>query len=281
MTKQGVKICFIGGDDRQKYAAEELSSYVETSAFGDCYEDSTRIFRSDNLIKSLHNSKAIILPLPASKVEKYADFEMISGYAKENGSLILGGCFSQYMKNMMDSMKINYCDYYYDEPFTIENAYITAEGAINIISNELKKTLTDTSFALLGYGRIGCALCEMLSSLKCDVRVYARREESLALARQRGIKGSLLNEYNKYFEDVIINTIPSRVISSSQLLEMKEGTLIVELASAPGGFDFEIAEQSGLKTINGGGLPGKYAPQSAGKKVAKVLLKILKKERLL
>ena len=80
---------------------------------------------------------------------------------------------------------------------------------------------------------------------------------------------------------MIINTVPARVITNEQLLGLKGSTLLIELASPPGGFDSEIAEQSGVKVIRGGGLPGKYAPISAGKAVAETLLKIMKREALL
>ena len=74
---------------------------------------------------------------------------------------------------------------------------------------------------------------------------------------------------------------PSRVITNEQILGLGRDTILIELASAPGGFDFEIAEQSGLRTIKAGSLPGKYAPVTAGYAVADTILTILEREALL
>jgi dipicolinate synthase subunit A len=54
--------------------------------------------------------------------------------------------------------------------------------------------------------------------------------------------------------------------------------LIVDLATQPGGTDFEAANTYGLKAILAPGLPGKVAPTFAGKILADVVPKLLIKE---
>ena len=41
-------------------------------------------------------------------------------------------------------------------------------------------------------------------------------------------------------------------------------SLIIDLASAPGGIDREISEKLGIKTVQALSLPGKVAPKTAG-----------------
>ena len=43
---------------------------------------------------------------------------------------------------------------------------------------------------------------------------------------------------------------------------------LLELASLPGGFDADAAARFGLHVIDGQGIPGKYAPRTAGELIA-------------
>ena len=281
MTKGNLCICFLGGDKRQRYAAEKLSLYAKINAVGECFSGCVSVNRYESPLKAMHGANVIVLPLPASKNLSPAEFDAVIDNAKSSGAIILGGAFSVYMTDVMDSLGIRYKDYYLDECFTIKNAYLTAEGALNIVMNALESDIKSTSFAVFGYGRIGCALGEVLKALGADVTVYARKPEALALASERGLKTHFISLDDKIKSRVILNTVPSRVISNEQILGLDDGTVLIELASDPGGFDFEIAEQCTLKAIKAGGLPGKYAPQSAGEAVADVLLRILESEALL
>ena len=63
--------------------------------------------------------------------------------------------------------------------------------------------------------------------------------------------------------EFIVNTVPARVIDDATLCMVKEGAVLLELASAPGGFDRKLAENIGLRSAAAPGLPGRCAPQSA------------------
>ena len=62
---------------------------------------------------------------------------------------------------------------------------------------------------------------------------------------------------------MIVNTVPARVISDAMLCLVPEDTLLVELASPPGGFDRMLAENFSLRVLHAPGLPAKSAPVSA------------------
>ena len=281
MPKSNLNICFVGGDKRQKYAAQFLSGHAKISATGECFSGCPDINYHESPVKALHGADVIVLPLPASRVATTIDFDTVIEAAKKRSSHILGGLFPTYMKDIMDSSGISYIDYYEDECFTVRNAFLTAEGALSIIMNELETDIKSARIVVLGYGRIGSALGEILRANGGEVTVYARRREALTLASERGLGASFISAENKIEGDVIINTVPSRIISNEQLLHLADGTLLIELASAPGGFDPDMAEQCRLKVIRASGIPGKYAPMSAGKTVADTLLTILEREALL
>ena len=63
--------------------------------------------------------------------------------------------------------------------------------------------------------------------------------------------------------ELIVNTVPAPVLPEPLLRELRPGTLLLELASAPGGFDPAAAEGLGLRVLRAPGLPGKTAPRTA------------------
>ena len=65
-------------------------------------------------------------------------------------------------------------------------------------------------------------------------------------------------------QEIVFNTIPAPVLTRPLLEQLQPECLIIDLASRPGGVDFEAAGQLGLKTIWALSLPGKVAPITAG-----------------
>ena len=56
---------------------------------------------------------------------------------------------------------------------------------------------------------------------------------------------------------------------------MPTHTLIIDLASKPGGTDFRYAEKRGIKALLAPSLPGIVAPKTAGNILANVLSQLL------
>ena len=64
--------------------------------------------------------------------------------------------------------------------------------------------------------------------------------------------------WENFYTDNIVGYIKSLQENPFELI-----TLIIDLASAPGGVDYEIAEKLGIKAILASALPGKVAPDTA------------------
>ena len=79
--------------------------------------------------------------------------------------------------------------------------------------------------------------------------------------------------------DFAVNTVPARVLSEAQLCCLPEGTLLLELASSPGGFDRTTAENLGLHVIAAPGLPGRSAPLAAAALMREAIYDYLGEER--
>ena len=59
---------------------------------------------------------------------------------------------------------------------------------------------------------------------------------------------------------------------------MAKNALLIDLASAPGGVDYDEAEKMGIKTIHALSLPGKVAPVTAGDIIKKTIYNMIREE---
>ena len=116
---------------------------------------------------------------------------------------------------------------------------------------ELPITLHGSNCLVLGFGRIGKLLSKALNGLGAITYVGARKFSDHAW-----IKGYCYNciplcdldeKLSSYY--VIFNTIPTTILDKEKLSKVSPDALIIDLASKPGGVDFETAAQLGLKVI--------------------------------
>ena len=153
------------------------------------------------------------------------------------------------------------------------NSISTAEGAIQIAMEETNHTLHDSNILILGFGRIGKVLAKMLNAIGANVYCEARKNEDLAWIKTYGynvVKLSNLNE-NLKNKDIIINTIPSIILNEEKLKLLDKNSLVIDLASKPGGVDYEKVSNIGVKVIWALALPGKVAPYSAAKAIKQTI----------
>ena len=77
---------------------------------------------------------------------------------------------------------------------------------------------------------------------------------------------------------MLFNTVPHTIFDREFLREVDKKTLLVELASVPGGFDICAAQELGTNISWALSLPGKYAPESAGAIIAECVEMLMAKE---
>ena len=298
MHENNIKFAVLGGDLRQLAVSRRLASLgFETAVWGlgvvsDEIGDAVRCDAWEDAVK---NSKVWILPLPASADGVYINCPMCSSEEQrklrmsalldiaDEQTLILGGRFTPLFKSRADEKSIKVIDYFNSEELQIKNAIPTAEGAIAIAMNELPITLHGARVAVVGYGRVGKTLSDMLVALGAKVTVAARKSTDLAWADIRKcsqlriqVKNgqSSLAELGKNY-DVIFNTVPCWVFDEKVLKNFNKNTLIIDLASAPGGVDTKTASELGLKVIWALSLPGKCSPFTAGNIICDSILETL------
>ncbi|MDR0397430.1 MAG: hypothetical protein LBH66_09030 [Oscillospiraceae bacterium] len=160
------------------------------------------------------------------------------------------------------------------EPYAIANAYLTAEGAIVSALARYPGALQGADVLVVGYGRIARCLARLLAAWNANVTVCARRADSRAWAEADGCKavpiGALASEAERCA--ILFQTAPAMLVDAYVIAGMKPGALVSDLTRE--GVDFAAADDRGLDAWRDSGVPGKYAPQAAGR----VLYDIIKKE---
>ena len=171
----------------------------------------------------------------------------------------------------------NVFDYTKHESFALENAYITAESAVALAVCESERSLINASVLITGYGRIAKALQRYLSPLTRAITVCARSNHALTEAACKGAKAVPLSELRTQLEqDFIFNTVPHPLFNAEELSQLREGALLIDLASFPGGVDKHAARVNEIRLIEARGLPAKYSPKSAGAAVACAVEEMIK-----
>ena len=147
-----------------------------------------------------------------------------------------------------------------DPAVAADNARLTAEAALILAEQTLEASVADLRVAVLGWGRIGRRLAELLLAHGAMVSAAARRRESRAEAAAAGCESCDFPELGGGF-DLVCNTVPARTLTEAQLQKLGDGCVWMELASAPGGLPDPAPEH--LRLLPAGSLPGKILPRSA------------------
>ena len=166
-------------------------------------------------------------------------------------------------------------NYAANEYFKTRNAYPTAEGAVKLAADSIDCTLRGSRVLILGYGNIGKCLTGLLCCIGADVTVAARRVSDRALAENAGAAAVGFERLPVENAEIIFNTVPAPVLSRAVLERTAAQALIIDLASRPGGTDFEYAAQRKINTVHALGIPGKYSPRTAGLILKETVLTML------
>ncbi len=276
MTKNIMNFLIIGGDDRQLYLCDALNQRGY----------SAKIHTDGNLKEELNSADAVILPMPLTKdgltinsQKKSPEIKMLLNDLQEQ-HIVFAGLAGN--KAIVFDEKMRIFDYSSREELAIKNAIPTAEGVIKLAIENTNTTIFSSKVLVVGFGKTAKAIVKSFLSLGADVTVCARKISDLAFAQTLSCKTidfEQLNNSDNNF-DILINTVPSIVITENTLKTLPKSCLIIEIASAPYGIDFSAARELGFKSIVAGSLPGKIAPKTAGYIICETICNIIKEENL-
>ncbi len=251
-----------GGDLRQITVANIISSYgCDVAAYGfGCNEGFSSTVRCcADIADALSGTDIVILPLPCSLDGTTVNMPMsaaeltITELLKHmnKNQIIVAGMVSEKITNLTHVYNIYISDYFEREELTVLNAIPTVEGALQIAMEELPVTIHASKCLVCGFGRIGKLLAKALQSLGADVTVSARRHSDLAWITAYGYKGVMTDDLKSVLADqaIVFNTVPHLVFDEKLLGCLGDNALLIDLASKPGGVDFNAAAQLGKKVI--------------------------------
>lgn len=282
------QVGIVGGDLRiirlaQMLAKENYKIYT----YGlDKYEFNN-ILKCKEIEEVNNNCKYVISGIPFSKDGAYVDAPFSNGQININkmfktieNKTLIAGAIEENIKNIAKANSVNIIDLMDIEELTILNVIPTVEGAIQVAMETTEFTIHNSKCLILGFGRIGKLLAKSLKALGADVYCVARKEADLSWVKSYGYKDINLSNLEENLNtkyNIIFNTIPKMILDERKLkLIRNKDTLIIELASVPGGIDYKKAEGYNIKVIKAMGLPGKVAPMTAAKYIKETLEVILK-----
>lgn len=274
-------ISVVGGDLRNAYVAG-LFAEAGFTVFASGLENSDYIpdgvFMTD--IKSATRfSDIVVLPLPASRdgVNVNAPFADSAISLSSLAPLIFDKEIYAGLKNRICDKSfenIPVKDYYDNEQLLVKNALLTAEGAVGIAITKYCDSLSGAECLITGFGRIGKILLKFLTDLHCKVFVAARKKSDLIwIENMGGIPTSFdsIPAISSHL-GVIFNTVPAPVIGEDIIKNLRKSAVIIDLASAPGGVDFESAHKHSINAELVPGIPGIYSPLAAARVIMNTII---------
>ncbi len=273
----GYDYAVIGGDLRQVYLAKELvHSAKRVCCYGLC-TDTACVSGAVALPEFCGSAPCLIAPVPFCKngdflnqsaLEEPLPIKQFLSNLK-SGQSLFAGCISEDFQAAAEKKGVRVFDLMKDPQLSYFNTLATAEGAVCEAIGRSPVNLHQSSCAVLGYGKCGRTLSRYLKGMFCHISVVTNPEEERAEAALYADKAIALKEFGACAGefDFVFNTIPDLVVTEELLAKMKHSVTIIDIASAPGGVDFEAAKKLGISAALCPGLPGKYAPLSSARAI--------------
>ena len=284
----GMSVAVLGGDEREVFLAVDLLSMGAKVTVCGLPEE-----RLPDAIKwypipdsCLEGAKAVILPArgvdesgliysPHVKEPLALTEDLVSKFPAD--TLVFVGVAGPFLKNLLIPKGFRLIELMRDNEVAILNSIPTAEGAVQLAMEMMATTIHGSSAFVIGFGRTGTTLARLLSAMGAKTTVIARRNEHLARIYEMGLRPVHHKEMPLFIgdADVIFNTVPALVLTEQVLEKVSVHSLIIDLASPPGGTDFVAAKRLGIRAMLAPGLPGKVAPKTAGSILAKAIARTL------
>ncbi|RXI97957.1 dipicolinic acid synthetase subunit A [Anaerobacillus alkaliphilus] len=288
----GKHVAIIGGDARQLEVIRKLIELdAKISLIGFDQLDEGFVGASKVQLNQVDFSTVEAIMLPVSGTSLEGEIETIFSNEKivlkedhlkatPEHCVIFSGISNQYLKSIVKATNRKLIELFERDDVAIYNSIPTMEGTLMMVIQNTDITIHRSNVVVLGFGRVGMTVARAFHALGANVKVAALESNLLARIYEMGFEpidlAQLANEVQNV--DVCINTIPARVLTPTILSKMPTRSLIVDLASKPGGTDFRYAEKRGIKAMLAPGLPGIVAPKTAGQIIANVLSKLLLEE---
>ncbi|GIN83650.1 dipicolinate synthase subunit A [Heyndrickxia sporothermodurans] len=292
MMLTGLQIAVIGGDARQLEVIRklaELDARLSLIGFEQLDHVFSGVFKEKVSEVNFKEIDAIILPVTGTNLEGQVDTIFSNEEVKLTEDIILktpdyctiySGISNPYLDNITKKANRKLVKLFERDDVAIYNSIPTVEGTIMMAIQHTEFTIHGSKVAVLGLGRVGMSIARAFHHLGAKVTVGARKTEHIARIEEMGLAPFHLKDLEHEVKnlDICINTIPHLIVNAAVIQKMPTQTLIIDLASKPGGTDFRYAEKRGIKALLAPSLPGIVAPKTAGQILGNVLIQLLEED---
>lgn len=288
----GLHLAVIGGDARQLEIIRrltELDAKLSLIGFEQLDHAFTGAMKEKISEVDFATIDGIILPVAGTGLDGKVDtiFSNEKVFLTEESlqetqphCTVYSGISNSYLDGITKKTDRRLVQLFQRDDVAIYNSIPTTEGTIMMAIQHTDFTIHGSKILVLGLGRVGMTVARTFDALGARVLVGARKTEHIARITEMALTPFHLRNLEEHVKDVdiLINTIPHEIVTASVISKMPSHSLIIDLASKPGGTDFRYAEKRGIKALLAPSLPGIVAPRTAGQILANVLSRVLKED---
>ncbi len=277
-------ICLIGGDKRNLELAKLLIKDNENciKTFANEKMQIDNIEKYSSLENAIKESEIIITGVPVSKDGKYLvgkytnlEIELKKFLPKlKNVLLVTGNVPEEFEKNLQKNNN-DILDLLKDESYTMANAKFTVEGIIKYLIENTEDTIFNNNILVIGYGRIGKILCNVLKNFTENIFCITNKDEEIEVIKANAINTITYENFEKNLSKfkIIVNTVPHLVLDDKKLAMLNKEVFILDVASKPGGIDCKFAQKNNINYLWKLGIPGEISPLACAKNIEKIIYK--------
>ena len=278
MNWDQVVIAIVGGDRREQEIARcAVAEGAQVRAYGFPWPEQgiEGVQHAANAREALEGADIALLPIPGIAPDGalfapqcadriIPDAAMLGGMRRP-GHIILGWADPK-LKAHCEAIGITLHEYEWDEDLMLLRGPAIVEGMLKVLIENTDITIHKAKVCLVGQGTIGSLVTHTLLALGARVHVAARNAVQRAAAHAAGAESHELTALADVLPgtDIVIASVPARVLGREQLLKLPSHALLVDLAAPPGGIDRDAAQELGLKFVWARGL-GARAPITVGR----------------
>lgn len=287
---QGMLLAVLGGDRREAELVRQLASQgARVRAVGLPLDEAPGVERWSDAVAAVQGVRAVVAPMSGADAQGWLpalvpeekirlDHKLLAAIGPRAPLFI--GMLPPTHKPLAKAYGVRVVELANVDEIAIANSIPTAEGAVQLAMEKLPITIHGARALVLGFGRCGMTLARLLHAMGARVGVLARRAAERARAAEMGLTPWTWSQLTDAVarQDVIFNTVPAVVLTDAVLAATPKDVLIIDIASPPGGTNFEAARRLGRRAIWAQGLPGKVAPVTAGRILAEYLPGLIEAE---
>ncbi|CDQ19695.1 dipicolinate synthase subunit A [Halobacillus karajensis] len=285
----GYHVAVIGGDARQIELIRRLNEWGATvylAGFDQLNESFREAINLDFDSHQVEKLDAVILPVPGTdhegKIEGIFSNQLIhltEEWLKKTPEhcQVLTGIANDHLRKLAAGANRRLIPLMDRDDVATYNSIPTVEGTLMLVIQHTDFTIHGSKVIVLGLGRVGMTLARTFHHLGAKVFVGVRSSKSAARVFEMGLTPIDMNHLENVDMacDILLNTVPHPVVDASIIKQLPSHAMILDLASKPGGTDFQYADNRGIKALLAPGLPGIVAPKTAGRIIADVVSRLV------